>query len=225
MLCEGQAISRTKYAALFSIIGTAFGSGDGASTFNLPDLRGRFLRGVDGTAGRDPDKTTRTAAATGGNTGNNVGSVQGSGYKSHSHSVSDFSVNTVNLNHNHTINYTSYGHSHSGMDPHGHDSNGNHSHYANYYGKNALTGFGGNARVVWEYTGWMARTADNAHNHDHWMTLTSTLDAGWNGVGTHTHSTDSVNLKHRHNVSTTIPTVGITELRPNNLYSFYIIKV
>lgn len=46
LLCQGQAISRTDYADLFAVIGTAFGSGDGSTTFNLPDLRGEFLRGA-----------------------------------------------------------------------------------------------------------------------------------------------------------------------------------
>lgn len=46
LLCQGQAVSRTTYAELFSIIGTAFGSGDGSTTFNIPDLRGEFLRGA-----------------------------------------------------------------------------------------------------------------------------------------------------------------------------------
>lgn len=46
MICQGQAISRTTYAKLFAIIGTAFGSGDGSTTFNIPDLRGEFLRGA-----------------------------------------------------------------------------------------------------------------------------------------------------------------------------------
>lgn len=46
MLCQGQAISRTDYADLFAIIGTAFGTGDGSTTFNVPDLRGEFLRGA-----------------------------------------------------------------------------------------------------------------------------------------------------------------------------------
>ena len=45
MLCQGQAISRTDYADLFNVIGTSFGSGDGSTTFNVPDLRGEFLRG------------------------------------------------------------------------------------------------------------------------------------------------------------------------------------
>lgn len=47
-LCNGQAISRTTYAALFSIIGTTYGAGDGSTTFNLPDYRGKFLRGLGG---------------------------------------------------------------------------------------------------------------------------------------------------------------------------------
>ena len=46
MLCQGQTISRTTYAKLFAIIGTTFGTGDGSTTFNIPDLRGEFLRGV-----------------------------------------------------------------------------------------------------------------------------------------------------------------------------------
>ena len=44
---NGAAVSRTTYAALFSAIGTTFGAGDGSSTFNLPDLRGEFVRGLD----------------------------------------------------------------------------------------------------------------------------------------------------------------------------------
>ena len=45
-LCQGQALSRTEYKELFSVIGTSFGSGNGSTTFNLPDLRGEFLRGA-----------------------------------------------------------------------------------------------------------------------------------------------------------------------------------
>jgi len=52
LLCDGSAVSRTTYARLFSAIGTKFGSGNGSSTFNLPDLRGRVPVGVDGSAGR-----------------------------------------------------------------------------------------------------------------------------------------------------------------------------
>lgn len=49
-LCNGQAINRNTYAALFAIIGTNFGVGNGTTTFNLPDYRGKFLRGLGGNS-------------------------------------------------------------------------------------------------------------------------------------------------------------------------------
>lgn len=51
--CNGAEVSRTVYADLFAVIGTTFGDGDGVTTFNLPDLRGEFIRGWD--AGRGVD--------------------------------------------------------------------------------------------------------------------------------------------------------------------------
>ena len=86
LYCDGSSVSRTTYAALFAVIGTAYGTADGAS-FNLPDLRGQFLRGQDDGQGVDPDAGSRTAAATGGNTGDNVGSVQDDAFESHNHTV------------------------------------------------------------------------------------------------------------------------------------------
>jgi hypothetical protein len=81
ILCDGRTVSRTAYARLFSAIGTSWGSGDGSTTFNVPDMRGTFLRGVDnspvtGVSGRDPDRTGRIAIQPGGATGNAVGSFQ-----------------------------------------------------------------------------------------------------------------------------------------------------
>jgi microcystin-dependent protein len=90
LLCDGSAVSRTTYAALYAAIGDAFGAGNGTTTFNLPDTGGRFVRGVDnGQVARDPDSATRTASATGGNTGNNVGSVETDELKSHAHTLTD----------------------------------------------------------------------------------------------------------------------------------------
>lgn len=91
LVCDGAQVSRTTYANLFAAIGTAHGSGDGSTTFHLPDYRGRFLRGVDGTAGNDPDKTARTVLNTGGNSGNSVGSLQNDDYKSHNHTMRNYS--------------------------------------------------------------------------------------------------------------------------------------
>lgn len=84
LLCNGASVSRTTYADLFNVIGTAFGTASG-TTFNLPDFQGRFLRGRDNSAGRDPDAATRTAQNTGGATGDNVGSVQGFTIQDHMH--------------------------------------------------------------------------------------------------------------------------------------------
>ena len=55
--CNGAAVSRSTYASLFSTISTTWGSGDGSSTFNLPDLRGQFVRGWDNSAGVDSGRS------------------------------------------------------------------------------------------------------------------------------------------------------------------------
>lgn len=58
---NGAAVSRTTYAALFAAIGTTYGAGDGRSTFNLPDLRGEFLRGWDDGRGIDSGRAFGSA--------------------------------------------------------------------------------------------------------------------------------------------------------------------
>lgn len=85
LMCDGSAVSRTTYIDLYNVIGTAFGEGDGSTTFNLPDLRGRFIRGRDAGQGCDPDAGYREAMATGGNTGDSVGSVQDDAFQGHKH--------------------------------------------------------------------------------------------------------------------------------------------
>lgn len=71
LLCDGSPVSRLTYASLYAVIGDSFGAGDGINTFNLPDLRGRFLRGVDAGAGNDSD-SART-----------IGSVQDDAFQGH----------------------------------------------------------------------------------------------------------------------------------------------
>lgn len=71
--CNGAAVSRTTYAALFAVTGTTFGTGDGSTTFNLPDLRGEFLRGWDNGRGVDAGRT--------------IGSLQEHALGSHRHYV------------------------------------------------------------------------------------------------------------------------------------------
>jgi len=71
--CNGAAVSRTTYDVLFAAIGTTFGSGDGSTTFNVPDLRGEFLRALDDGAGID--------------TGRSLGSTQSGANQEHGHYV------------------------------------------------------------------------------------------------------------------------------------------
>ena len=90
LACDFSAVSRTTYPALFKAIGINWGIGDGISTFNLPDLRGLFLRGVAGLAGvaADPDVANRIAEnANGGSTGNKVGSYQPHAFQGHIHAL------------------------------------------------------------------------------------------------------------------------------------------
>jgi microcystin-dependent protein len=93
-MCNGDQVSRSTYSVLYAVIGTNYGDGDGSTTYHLPDMRGRFLRGVDGSAGRDPDKDNRTPSQAGGNGGNNIGSVQGHEVQGHTHTYLDMNPNS-----------------------------------------------------------------------------------------------------------------------------------
>ena len=90
--CNGAAVSRTTYAALFAIIGTAYGTGNGSSTFNLPDLRGEFVRGFDNGRGVD--------------NGRSIASSQSSQFGQHNHNVSASSSSSVtDPGHKHNLNF------------------------------------------------------------------------------------------------------------------------
>ena len=62
LLCTGQAVSRTTFAALFVAIGTTYGVGDGSTTFNLPDMRGRGALGLDNMGGTPANRVTDAQA-------------------------------------------------------------------------------------------------------------------------------------------------------------------
>ena len=61
-LCDGAAIDRTEFADLFKVLGETWGAGDGSTTFNLPDLRGRFPLGLDNMGGSSANSVTATKA-------------------------------------------------------------------------------------------------------------------------------------------------------------------
>lgn len=62
LLCTGQAVSRTTFADLFSAIGTTYGVGDGSTTFNIPDMRGRNALGLDNMGGTPANRVTDAQA-------------------------------------------------------------------------------------------------------------------------------------------------------------------
>lgn len=85
--CNGSSLLRATYAGLFTAIGTVYGAAD-STHFNLPDLRGRFMRGWDNSKGTDPDAATRTAVTATGATmtaGDHVGTEQDNQIQSHRH--------------------------------------------------------------------------------------------------------------------------------------------
>lgn len=82
--CNGAAVSRTTYAALFTAIGTTYGAGDGSTTFNLPDLRGEFVRGWDDGRGVD--------------SGRALGSAQSHQMQSHTHTYTGGAVGGLGYN-------------------------------------------------------------------------------------------------------------------------------
>jgi len=92
-LCDGSAISRTTYSTLFAIVSTTYGSGDGSTTFALPDLRGRTVFGKDNMGGTTASRLT----SSGGITGTTLGATGGAQTKSlstgempsHSHTYKD----------------------------------------------------------------------------------------------------------------------------------------
>ena len=89
LAANGTAVSRTTYATLFAAVGTTYGTGDGSSTFNLPDLQGYFVRG----AGTNSDGTTAGA----------FGAKQADAVISHTHSGT-----TGNDSPDHTHNYQAW---------------------------------------------------------------------------------------------------------------------
>lgn len=89
LFCDGSAVSRTTYAALFLAIGTAHGIGDEATTFNLPDYRGMFLRGFDAGRGVDPGRAFASTQQDEFNSHNHVGGTDVQGDHQHGTAGSD----------------------------------------------------------------------------------------------------------------------------------------
>jgi microcystin-dependent protein len=95
LLCDGSAISRTTYASLFAALSTTYGVGDGSSTFNIPDLRGRVIAGQDDMGG---SAASRLTTAAGGVDGATLGAVGGT----QTHTLTTAQMPTHSHSHSHT---------------------------------------------------------------------------------------------------------------------------
>jgi len=100
-LCYGQALSRTTYTGLFGVVGTTFGSGDGSTTFNLPDLRGCVAAGKDDMGGTAANRITNTDGV--------VGTTLGSSGGEQTHTL----ITAELAAHSHTASVTDPSHYHA----------------------------------------------------------------------------------------------------------------
>ena len=117
LLCDGSNVSRTTYARLFAAISTAYGTGDGGTTFGLPDLRDRVLLGKgsnNGTVGTETgsvaassvitNATNTTGTATTGSTTNSLSLTSGTFATSAKDSATgSATTNVTNTGHTHSI--------------------------------------------------------------------------------------------------------------------------
>jgi len=97
LLCDGRAVSRATYQILLDAIGLNWGRGNNTSTFNLPDLRGQFLRGADLKAGIDPDTATRTVKNTAVSSRSKVGTYQPYSNATHTHTGTTGNPSSITL--------------------------------------------------------------------------------------------------------------------------------
>jgi microcystin-dependent protein len=118
LICDGTAVSRTVYSALFAVTGTVYGAGDGSTTFNVPDLRGRVPAGFAASGGH-PDVGTL---------GNNEGTALASRRPRHPHTNGLSAGNNLTLpNHGHAISDSGHAHltrmfQNPGADPSGYSA-------------------------------------------------------------------------------------------------------
>lgn len=170
LLCYGQAVSRTTYAALFTAISTVYGSGDGSTTFNLPDLRGRAVFGQDDMGGTSANRLT---GITGSIDGDTLGAAGGS--ESNTLTTTQLPAHT----HTGTTAVNSADHTHSGTTA----SDGAHTHGVpsdSVGGSDvSFAGRGQNSN-----DGNITTTSSGAHTH----TFTT---GGQSATHTHTITTDS----------------------------------
>lgn len=211
--CNGDVVSRTQYAALFDVIGTRFGAGNGSTTFGLPDLRGEFVRGWDDDRGVDPGRILGSAAE--GQNASHGHEASAASAGGHTHEASTAGAGA----HGHNASIGAAGsHTHGG----GTTVDGNHQHGLTMGLTNLDSGaFGGGANIYGtQYTQAAGAhshsiTTDAAPDHIHTVNIAQAPD--------HAHSV-SISAVADHTHSITVTATGGSEARPRSVALLYVIK-
>lgn len=202
ILEDGRAISRATYSALFALIGTTYGAGDGVNTFNIPDSRGRVTVGPDnmgtgqGAAGRLASNNTRGAVG-----GTETVALAIGNLPAHTHGVGTL-VNANAGSHDHTAGTLATA------------SNGDHTHGVGTFsigGSGTLTSNDQSADHT--HTGYSSTVGDHAHGAGPWARTdslggggplwgtagsSSTAGSGTSGAGTHSHGIQTYGASNGH---------------------------
>lgn len=199
LYCNGQAVSRSTFARLFSYIGTTYGSGDGSTTFNLPDLRGRAPFGIDNMGGAGTTNRLSSFLGSSGVLGTTGGDQNphahnhGVNDPTHSHSVSG-NTGTESVGHTHDT-FVSLSGTTGTM-------NSNTSHHHDYTQANnqnrAVSATGANTTA--DAGNFSASTSDTNIDHTH----------NWSGSGTFTSGGESVGHVHFFSAGTSGSGTGIS---------------
>lgn len=217
--CDGSAVSRTTYSALFAVIGTRYGSGDGSSTFNLPNPVDRVAMGI--ALSTAPTATTLSVSSSldslslgnqSANHSHTITSNSGNQSANHSHTItSNAGNNSANHshsgttanggNHNHNLSNNTVGHSHSYTKPNGSSSNANtgtqsanHKHNVGNHSGHTHTFNTGNQSANHSHT-----ITSNAGNQSASHSHTITSNAG-NQSANHNHALSSSSITSSVNV-------------------------
>lgn len=191
LLCAGQAVSRSTYAALFAVVSTTYGSGDGSTTFNLPDLRGRTAVGKDDMGGSAANRVTAGISGIAGITLGAVGGNENVHQHSHANTATftGSAVNTTNESshtHANTATFTgSAGTTGTDSPDHAHGP-GNNTHFVTNNNTNVGSIAAGNVYAApWDKA---TATAGASARHAHSFTPAGTVTMSNAAGSAHLHS-------------------------------------
>jgi microcystin-dependent protein len=180
LLCYGQAVSRTTYAALFDVVSTTYGVGDGSTTFNIPDARGRVGVGKDNMGGSAANRITSAGCGIDGTALGAAGGLQT--LQAHTHGLTAASAASDGAHtHTGTTGNQSADHSHTGSGTT--SASGTHTHG---YVKPVVVANAGNLGNDWSSS--EAGNTDAGGDHTHTYSFTT---SGVSANHTHTFTTAS----------------------------------